>query len=111
VVRVTASGSTTLLSGIDPTANGGVSFSKTDYSSTKAGFSMVLTADASPTLYIAYTTASKTVTAMTNAFTRSPSDSTFSFGGSTVYPSHLALLNGVVYAASGGTVYKTCEPS
>lgn len=109
VVVNTTSRTASLLSGIDPTGAGGVSFTKTDYSRTKAGFSMVLDSSSPPTLYIAYTTSNNSVTVMTNALTRLPTDPTTSFGGKAVYPSHIALLDGVAYAASGGTVYKTCD--
>ena len=108
LVRVAAT-TTPLLTNIDPTMAGTNSYTSSDGTSTRVGFSMVLNSQSPPTLYIAYTQDSKPLMKMANAFTRSASDATTNFGGTNVYPSKLTIRDNVVYGAGSGAIFKACE--
>jgi hypothetical protein len=110
LVRINTTTSVTLLSDVDPSVYGSVcySFGVSQTTSYKCGFSMAMNSATPPTAYVSYSQASNAILEIDNALARTDLTGTTRFGGASVSPGFLAILDDVIYGTSYTSIFKAC---
>lgn len=112
LVRINTTTSVTLLSDVDPSVYGEDIYSyftsATSTESFKSGFSIVMNSATPPTAYVSYNQANNVILKIDNALARNDLTGTTRFGGSSVSPGMLAILDNVIYGTGSTSIFKAC---